>query len=67
MTPLQKLPKTVGDLSKIIVAKGFKKSPKVQKLPNLVTLVTGNLFVGISYVDAKVTQKHELNKRHEAR
>ena len=32
MTPLQKLPKTVGDLSKIIVAKGFKKSPKVQKI-----------------------------------
>ena len=31
MTPLQKLPKTVGDLSKIIVVKGFKKSPKVQK------------------------------------
>ena len=32
MTPLQKLPKTVGDLSKIIVANGFKKSPKVQKI-----------------------------------
>ena len=31
LTPLQKLPKTVGDLSKVIVAKGFKKSPKVQK------------------------------------
>ena len=29
----------MGDLGKIIVAKGFKKSPKVQKLPNLVTLV----------------------------
>ena len=25
MTPLQKLPKNVGDLGKIIVAKGFKK------------------------------------------
>ena len=32
LTPLQKLPKNVGDLGKIIVAKGFKK------LPNLVTL-----------------------------
>ena len=31
LTPLQKLPKTVGDLSKIIVARGFKKSPKEQK------------------------------------
>ena len=29
---LQKLPKTVGDLSKIIVSKGFNKSPKVQKI-----------------------------------
>ena len=27
-----KLPRTFGDLSKIIVAKGFKKSPKVQKI-----------------------------------
>ena len=31
-TPLQKLPKNVEDLGKLIVAKGFKK------LPNLVTL-----------------------------
>ena len=28
-----------GDLGKIIVTKGFKKLPKVQKTPNLVTLV----------------------------
>ena len=28
----QKLPKTVEDLSKLIVAKGFKKLPKVQKI-----------------------------------
>ena len=32
--PLQKLPKNVGDLGKLIVAKGFKKSPKVQKIAN---------------------------------
>ena len=32
MTTLEKLPKNVGDLGKIIVAKGLKK------LPNLVTL-----------------------------
>ena len=30
LTPLQKLPKNVGDLGKIFVAKGFKKLPKVQ-------------------------------------
>ena len=30
LTPLQKLPKDVGDLGKLIVAKGLKKLPKVQ-------------------------------------
>ena len=30
LRPLQKLPKNVGYLGKLIVAKGFKKSPKVQ-------------------------------------
>ena len=30
LIPLQKLPKIVVDLSKIIVAKGFEKLPKVQ-------------------------------------
>ena len=32
LTPLQKLPKNVGDLDKLNVAKGFKKLPKVQKI-----------------------------------
>ena len=32
MTPLQKLPKNVGDLGKFIVAKGYNKLPKVQKI-----------------------------------
>ena len=30
LTPLQKLPKNVEDLDKLIVVKGFKKLPKVQ-------------------------------------
>ena len=30
LTPLQKLPKNVGDLGKLIVAIGFEKLPKVQ-------------------------------------
>ena len=30
LTPLPKLPKNVGDLGKLIVAKGFKNLPKVQ-------------------------------------
>ena len=32
LTPLQKLPKNVWDFGKLIVAKGFKKLPKVQKI-----------------------------------
>ena len=31
LTPLQKLPKNVGDLDKLIVATGFEWLPKVQK------------------------------------
>ena len=38
LTPLQKLPKNVGDLGRLIVARGFEKLPKSNKLPNLVTL-----------------------------
>ena len=30
LTPLQKMTKNVGDLSKLIVAKGFEKLSKVQ-------------------------------------
>ena len=30
LPPLQKLTKNVGDLGKLIVAKGFEKLPKVQ-------------------------------------
>ena len=41
LTPLQKLPKNVGYLGKLIVTKGLKISPKSNKLPDLVTLVTG--------------------------
>ena len=32
LTPLQKLPKNVGDVGKLIAAEGFKKLPKVQKI-----------------------------------
>ena len=38
LTPIQKLPKNVGDLGKLIVAKGFEKLPESNKSPNLVTL-----------------------------
>ena len=32
LRPLQNLPRNVGDLGKLIAAKGFKKLPKVQKI-----------------------------------
>ena len=32
LTPLQKLPNNVGNLGKLIVATGFEKLPKVQKI-----------------------------------
>ena len=32
LTPLQKLPKNVEDVGKIIVSKGLKKVPKVKKI-----------------------------------
>ena len=32
LTPLQNLPKNVGDWVKLIVVKSFKKLPKVQKI-----------------------------------
>ena len=32
LTPLQKLPKNVEDLGKLIVANGLKKLPKVKKI-----------------------------------
>ena len=32
LAPLQKMPKNVGDLAKLIVPEGFEKLPKVQKI-----------------------------------
>ena len=55
LTPLQNLPRNVGDLGKLIAAKGFKKLPKVQKLPNLVTLHnTQQWYLLHSYWDLSV-------------
>ena len=43
LTPLQKLPKNIGDLDKLIVVKGF------EKLPNLVTMLPmSNICLPIS-------------------
>ena len=45
LATLQKLPKNVRDLGKLIVAKGFKSCPKSNKSPNLVTLLAPFLVV----------------------
>ena len=47
---LQKLPKNVGYLDKLIVAKRFEKWPKVQKSPNLVTLPIRSTYLPESYL-----------------
>ena len=44
MTPLQKLPKNVGDLGTLIGAKGFKTCPKSNKSPILVTLSVAHVM-----------------------
>ena len=50
LTPIQKFPRNVRYLGKLIVAKGFKKLPKVQKIaqsghtcPNIVGSLTNDL------------------------
>ena len=40
LTPLQNVPRNVGDLGKLIASKGFKSCPKSKKSPNLVILVS---------------------------
>ena len=43
-TTLQKLPKNVGDLGKISVAKGFQKPPKAQKIAQSGHTALGSRF-----------------------
>ena len=57
----------MGDLGKLIAAKGFEKLPKVQKSPNLVTLaamdnVGSPLHTGTIWA-ILINCKH-LNKNH---
>ena len=44
LTPLQKLPKNVGNLGKLIVAKALKSCPNSKKSPNLVTLTNKRML-----------------------
>ena len=56
MTPSQKLPKNVRNLGKLIVAKGFKKLPKVQKIAQ-----SGHTGYGIPTVYTK-SSHNKVNK-----
>ena len=49
LTSLQKLPENVGDLDKLIVAKGFESCPKSNKSPNLVLLTPTSSFFYLLY------------------
>ena len=45
----------LGDLGKLSVAKGFKKLPKAQKSPDLVTLVMKLFVIGMwRFISAQV-------------
>ena len=66
-TPLKKLPNNIGDLGKLIVAKGFKSCPMSKKLPDLVKLVPTHYaihrplsaFLNYLYFVSKSTDKHQ--------
>ena len=56
LTPLQKLPKNVGDLSKLIVDKGFEKLPKVQLIAQSGHTDCGqSLFLGFYFSTAEAS------------
>ena len=41
------MPKNVRELGKLLAVKAFEKLPKVQKLPNLVTLPESEILKGV--------------------
>ena len=45
LKPLQKLPKTVVELGKLIMPKALKSCPKSNKSPNLVTLLASYIVI----------------------
>ena len=49
LTPLQNLPRNVGDLGKLIVAKGFKKLPKVKKIAKSGHTACEGLLINIMF------------------
>ena len=60
LAPLQKLPKNVGDLGKLIVAKGFKKLPKVHKIANSGHTVHALSFSNHTQICGPKVQKNQF-------
>ena len=58
LTPLQKFPKNVRDLGKLIVAKGLKKLPKVQKIAQSGHTGVGACIDNNSYSPQKKTNQN---------
>ena len=56
LTSLQKLPENVGDLDKLIVAKGFESCPKSNKSPNLVTLSNSKNMGGLNLLSNRLSR-----------
>ena len=65
LTPLQKLPKNGEDWAKLIVAKGFKKLPKVQIIAQSGhTDYLPSLFMGLGVVELKISKCSKLCLTH---
>ena len=65
LAPLLKLPKNVGDLGKFIVAKGFKKLPKLQKIANsghTATYLPTGIFLRFFFV--LIISSYSLGSEH---
>ena len=67
MTPLHKLPKNVRDLGKLIVAKVFKKLPKVQKIAQSGHTANGAAHVKVCFTHCQNNQIiHSLCKQKQS-
>ena len=65
LTSLQNLPRNVGDLGKLIVAKGFKKLPKVQKIAKSDHTDTRFMTPGLQNSDVVLASHIVLDPEHQ--
>ena len=67
LTPSQNLPRNVGDLGKLIAAKGLKKLPKVQKIAKSGHIGHGELFkekIVQRFIKLKTHSKYRCHCRY---